>query len=247
MDIIVHGVQSARLFLTGFGFNKQTGNYYADVRFELYDDFGLSRDDVTKFNPYTTPCKWGLDAWWILQHQRKYKPFVTKISIISTFKGKIPQYSSMTYNIYFLLLFFLPGCMSTDKLEIQPLHPYTKIEEKNDGKTKYIYFYVKNFDLEKKNYYDSLAHFASRYRFSDVDTSKFSMYSVEFFSHSDKTNEKYRESPSDLVLWHGKDLLFTIFWGKNNDPITQRYVKGEVIDSSDVQMGPIKADTTNIN
>jgi RHS repeat-associated protein len=88
LGITVHGLQSAKVFLESFSLNKQTGNYFAKFRFEFQDRFGLSLNDVTKFH-YQTPNQLGLQAWWILQHQRGFKTFVTQIKIDFSFKGSI--------------------------------------------------------------------------------------------------------------------------------------------------------------
>ncbi len=88
LGIVVHGVQAVKVFLSDFSINQKTGKYRSSIRVELYDDFGLSRRDVTQFNDFT-PYRSGLDAWWILQHQRGYKPFTTKITLLLDFSGRV--------------------------------------------------------------------------------------------------------------------------------------------------------------
>jgi len=82
LGIIVHGTQMAKIYIEEISVNRTSGNYYAVFNIQLFDDFGVSRKDVLKFQnksvspPYTN----GLQAWWILQHRRNYRPFVTRYS-----------------------------------------------------------------------------------------------------------------------------------------------------------------------
>jgi hypothetical protein len=55
----------------------------------MYDDFGLSSGDVLKFNKKVTPYLTGLHAWWVLQHQRGYKAFQTKVNTLIKTNGSI--------------------------------------------------------------------------------------------------------------------------------------------------------------
>ncbi|MCA0396555.1 MAG: RHS repeat-associated core domain-containing protein [Bacteroidetes bacterium] len=88
LGITIHGVQKMELYLENFSIN-QKGRFYAEININLYDDFGLSRDDVTQFSGKFAPYKTGLYAWWILQNQRGYKVFQTKVSATIEISGNI--------------------------------------------------------------------------------------------------------------------------------------------------------------
>jgi len=49
---------------------------------KLYDHFGLDKPDVEKIYKYGA----GFRSWFILQHVRNYKPFITKVEFDKTFE-----------------------------------------------------------------------------------------------------------------------------------------------------------------
>lgn len=88
MGIMIHQMHAIEVELTEFEYNVNTGNYKGIVKFHLYDHFGLDREDVVKghqrnIQPYGSED--GFKAWWILQHYKGYKPFLTHIEIYKKF------------------------------------------------------------------------------------------------------------------------------------------------------------------
>ncbi|MEM7036069.1 MAG: DUF3289 family protein [Bacteroidota bacterium] len=65
---------------------NQTGNSYeVDINLRLYDHFGLDKPDIEK------KYKWlaGFRAWYVLQHNRGYRPFQVEMDVPHTFRGTI--------------------------------------------------------------------------------------------------------------------------------------------------------------
>ncbi|MDH7462297.1 DUF3289 family protein [Chitinophagaceae bacterium 26-R-25] len=91
LGIMIHQVQAIDVELLEFEMNEKNGNYKGKVKIHLYDHFGLDKVDVEKGHArYTQP--WGSEdgfkAWWILQHYRWCKPFLTHIEITKSFHSK---------------------------------------------------------------------------------------------------------------------------------------------------------------
>ncbi|HCA05644.1 DUF3289 family protein [Chryseobacterium sp.] len=61
------------------------GSYDATYKVTLYDHFGLDMPDIEKKYYYLL----GFRYWFILQHIRGYKPFITKVEFEKTFKESI--------------------------------------------------------------------------------------------------------------------------------------------------------------
>ena len=61
------------------------GIWAGDFFFEITDHFGLDKPDVIKFQD----AREGFAAWWILQHKKAYRPFITKLRFVTLLKGKI--------------------------------------------------------------------------------------------------------------------------------------------------------------
>lgn len=83
LTIAINDVWSYRVSLISF---KQTGKAYK-ARYEvvLFDHFGLDYPDMEKFYSYGA----GFRAWFVLQHMRGYKPFLTKVKFEKEFEGNI--------------------------------------------------------------------------------------------------------------------------------------------------------------
>ena len=138
-----------------------------------------------------------------------------------------------------ILFVMLTSCVSKKQVEIIPLHPYFKYSSMLGKETKQVYFLVKNWNFSNKSNYGILNAFSEKYKL--VDTSRYEFYSINFFLNSNFTNEGYKESESDLIEWHSKDLLFSKGWEKNEVRFIQRYVNGQLIDNGDTKIIDIES------
>jgi hypothetical protein len=85
LTIAVNDVWSYKVTLLSF---KQTGdNYKARYEVQLWDHFGLDLPDMEKFYSWGA----GFRAWFLLQHLRGYKPFLTKMAFTKEFSGNITE------------------------------------------------------------------------------------------------------------------------------------------------------------
>ena len=62
-----------------FIYQEINGKWKAKINLTLYDHFGLDEADINN-NEYASSYP-GFYSWYILQHARGYKPFVTVIHI----------------------------------------------------------------------------------------------------------------------------------------------------------------------
>jgi len=88
LGITVHGTQGVRVYLEKYTYVKSKKRFSATLLFEIYDDFGLSSDDVT--NKWYAPNSGDLVAWWLLQHRRHFKAYVVKMKAQYTIDLQIP-------------------------------------------------------------------------------------------------------------------------------------------------------------
>ncbi|MVT09215.1 DUF3289 family protein [Chitinophaga tropicalis] len=85
LTIAINDVWCYKVTLTAF---KITGNNYkAKYEVQLWDHFGLDLPDMQKFYSYGA----GFRAWFLLQHMRGYKPFLTKVRFEKEFTGNITE------------------------------------------------------------------------------------------------------------------------------------------------------------
>ena len=64
------------------------GTWSGDFFFEIIDHFGLDRVDVLSFQGKPISGE-GFTSWWVLQHRDGYRPFINRITMYATLKGKI--------------------------------------------------------------------------------------------------------------------------------------------------------------
>ena len=87
-----------KVTLLNYRYDAVTKKYWAKLKFDVFDHFGLDKDDVEKFGSMEnvqeragklapvaldSTCQQAADgfcSWFILQYKRGYKPFVTMMS-----------------------------------------------------------------------------------------------------------------------------------------------------------------------
>jgi len=84
LGITIHQVWSVRADISNFSLHCGTRIWGCNVHYTLYDHFGLDWADIVKHGDDHLPLRStgnGFKAWYILQHYRSAKPFITKIDI----------------------------------------------------------------------------------------------------------------------------------------------------------------------
>ncbi|QCE42450.1 DUF3289 family protein [Psychroserpens sp. NJDZ02] len=81
LGITVHQVWSVKAELKNYSHNSCTGLWQGTLLYTFYDHFGLDWDDIVKHGSDRIPQYHTGDffkAWYILQHYRSAKPFITE-------------------------------------------------------------------------------------------------------------------------------------------------------------------------
>ncbi len=80
LAVTVHGVSYVEVHLVKFsGVNSKSGDYYVELDFDLYDNFGIGREDIVMNKWYKWFEKAGIRAWYLLQHKFNHTPLRTHI------------------------------------------------------------------------------------------------------------------------------------------------------------------------
>ena len=83
LQIAINDTEANEIRLINF--RKEGGVlWYADIEVTIYDNFGLDKNDALMYQGKHA----GFAAWWLLQHTKGFKPFVTKIVIKSSIEGR---------------------------------------------------------------------------------------------------------------------------------------------------------------
>ncbi len=82
------GTQYIKIYIVSIKF-MANNSYQAEIMYELHDDFGVSQLEVHSYGfPMDNfAAKTGLAAFWVLQHQRGYKPLINIYRITTTING----------------------------------------------------------------------------------------------------------------------------------------------------------------
>ena len=93
-----------KVTLLNYRYDATTKKYWAKLKFDVFDHFGLDKDDVVKFGSMEkvqdragklapdSICQQAADgfcSWFILQYKRGYKPFVTMMSKEIEMEGRL--------------------------------------------------------------------------------------------------------------------------------------------------------------
>lgn len=113
--------------------------------------------------------------------------------------------------------------------ELRPLSPYTKDNSFAQIVQRYKYFLL----LTKPGEVIP-GHLVQQKVFSMLDSNyiSFDKYAVIVYKKSAQTNEKYVESPSDIIEWHGDDIAFVFDWERGKYIGLSEYENGEVKNSN---------------
>jgi hypothetical protein len=82
LGILLHTIYSIKAEVTTYMVKASTKEYYATVKYTFRDDFGLDANDLIRNTAFPN-----FKAWYILQHFRCYKPFITEVVINTKLNG----------------------------------------------------------------------------------------------------------------------------------------------------------------
>lgn len=102
LGITIHQVWSIKAELIDFSISD-SGRWSATLKYTLYDHFGLDLEDIKKHGNDTFPSEGtglGFCSWYILQHYRKAKPFITEVNVLVRFGNIPPGYQLGQYCNY---------------------------------------------------------------------------------------------------------------------------------------------------
>ena len=119
------------------------------------------------------------------------------------------------------------SCFNKGKMIITKLHPFSEIDSIGHEPQKYKFYLVQNFELGNKQQFEEIKKFAEENL--DKDYNHYAIYDIGFYKESPKTNLNYRQTPSDLILWHGDDLVFDFAWSYGKFISYNAYKEGKVI------------------
>jgi len=136
--------------------------------------------------------------------------------------------------ILYLTCLLLVQCdRSSNNLVIIPLNPYSKYSKVGNSKEAYKYYLVKGYIPNSENQLQEVKAFALKNR--DSNFSSFNNYQIVFYKESKLTNEGYKEDESDLIEWHGNDIILTFNWSKGNLISIFQYNEGKIVNKADLK------------
>ena len=83
---VINDIWATEVILKELYFDDEK-KYFAKYQVTLWDHFGLDKPYLEKFYSYGA----GFRAWFVLQHLKGYKPFLTKITFEKEFKGDLEK------------------------------------------------------------------------------------------------------------------------------------------------------------
>lgn len=84
LQILINDTEFTQVKLNDFQLSND-GQWSAIVTVEMYDHFGLDKNDALKYQFYHG----GFAAWWALQHTKGFAPFTTKVVFQKKISGQL--------------------------------------------------------------------------------------------------------------------------------------------------------------
>jgi hypothetical protein len=113
------------------------------------------------------------------------------------------------------------------KMTITKLNPYFEVSNIDTAQQKYVFFLVKNYEAGNEQNFKEIKEFAERNL--EQTYGHYAIYDILFYKESSKTNDDYKESPSDLLAWHGDDLIFSFTWSYGKFSYYNEYKNGKIV------------------
>lgn len=90
LAVMINGVQYVLVFVEKYEYDSCKLSYDIELKFVLYDVFGLDDEDVKRYGvndrlDSAVIAKRGITAWWQLQHQFDYAPLLTRAVVYRSF------------------------------------------------------------------------------------------------------------------------------------------------------------------
>lgn len=82
LTFAVDDTHSYKIYIEEFELVSNS-SFNAKLKIEIFDHFGLDNNDIEKFIYFA-----GFRAWYVLQHARGYKPFITKMTYYHNIKNQ---------------------------------------------------------------------------------------------------------------------------------------------------------------
>ena len=144
------------------------------------------------------------------------------------------------YLLYTIFVSFLfSSCNSRcQDLIIFSISPYSKENKFTNIIEKYKYYLVENFNYNCQDQYKQI----KKYAIDQLDSnfSNYDGYQIVFYTETAKTNKSFKENETDLIEWHGDDIIYTFTWSKGMFVGEFEYNNGKIINKKDVKEYPIK-------
>lgn len=126
-----------------------------------------------------------------------------------------------------LFIFFLNFKCKRENIETYPLSPFEKTDTLNQiivQKDKYFIIY--NYDTNDSSQISYVKKFAIQQL--DLGYENFSSFNIIFYKQSANLKLNFRQTESDILLWHGNDIVFTFQWLNGKFGFYNDYVNGRI-------------------
>jgi len=122
------------------------------------------------------------------------------------------------------------------KFDIVPLSPYVK-DNKFDSIVQQSKYYLIEGYADNIDQFEKIRDFA--FRNIDTDYKAFDSYAMVFYRESSETNRRYKETPENIIEWHGDDIVYMFVWKKGGYRYYFKYKNGEIINAPKIKIRDI--------
>ena len=116
---------------------------------------------------------------------------------------------------------------TAQQLSIYPLHPFKETDTINNKIVKYKYFTVTNYQYGNEKQLKRIKRFVKESL--DKDYREFLKYFVVIYKESNAVTRNFRQTESDLLAWHGKDIIYDFEWAHGKFSYYSIYKNGKII------------------
>jgi hypothetical protein len=89
LKILINDTEYTQVSFENYDYDSASKVYTVDFFIDIEDHFGLDYHDALTYQASALGLASGFARWWVLQHQRDFKPFKQKIYVKATVRGQL--------------------------------------------------------------------------------------------------------------------------------------------------------------
>lgn len=140
----------------------------------------------------------------------------------------------MLVNTLFAIALLVSCSLTNDDFKIFPIHPFSKTVTFDNTRQLYKYYMIEGYSRRDSIQFENVKGFI----FKNLDSTyrNYDNYEVIVYRSAKDFNRNYKETSSNLIEWHGNNIVYTFGWSKGKYTGHYEYSNGKIVNKPELQI-----------